>query len=497
MNLYQFLLENHDSRKIAVIENGEQVTYGELFEIAEGVANSLKTLGVLFQDRVGILANNSAFWIASYLGILKIGAVATPFPSHLITDDLSKFAQIIQCQVFCVDGHLSKFSQILPAESRIVIRRRKLADNAQQTYQIAEPNGSCETALVNPKEHLAALMFTSGSSGQPNAVKVLHQNIIANTNSIITYLNLSSEDRMMTVLPFHYCFGTSLLHTHLRVGGSLVINNSIQFVEDMLNDMEHYSCTGFAGVPSIFQQLLRNSSFSRRQFPNLRHVQQAGGKLSETFIRELIAILPSQARLFVMYGQTEATARLSYLPPERLTDKLGSVGRGIAGVKLQVLNSSDNPVQQGEIGEIVAEGENITLGYWLPDAEKKPFCNGKLYTGDLAYTDSEGFIYIVGRASDFIKPSGHRVSAASIETVLLEIPEIVEVAVIGVPHPLMGEAVKAYVVLQNNENLSAEKILNHCKKRLPIHAVPHEIEFMDKLPKNTAGKILKNALRNQ
>lgn len=494
-NLYQYLLENIQPEQTAVIANGTETSYGELLERAEGVAQALKALGVSFQEPVGILAENSTFWIACYLGILKIGAIATPFPSRLLIDDLSKFAQIIQCNTFCVDEHFSRYVRIIPSNSRIVIDRREFTEKANLPYQIAEPNGSCETVAVKPKVDIAALMFTSGSTGQPNAVKVSHQNIIANTNSICTYLDLSSKDRMMTVLPFHYCFGTSLLHTHLRVGASLVINNSIQYVEDVLNEMETFACTGIAGVPSIFQNLLKNSSFPRRRFPNLRHVQQAGGKLADAYIKELLNVLSPETRLFIMYGQTEATARLSYLPPERLSDKLGSIGRGLPGVTLKILDSSDEPVKPGNIGEIVAEGENITLGYWIPDPNKNPFRNGKLYTGDLAYADEEGFIYIVGRASDFIKPNGHRISAATIETILLEIPEIVEVAVIGIPHASMGEAAKAYIVVRNGANCSDEQIFHHCKKRLPAYAVPQEVTFLQSLPKNSAGKILKTELK--
>lgn len=497
MNLYQYLLEHHNPRKIAVIDSGEQITYGELIELAEGIANSLKMLGVLFQDRVGILADNSIFWVASYLGILKIGAIAVPFPSRLVSDDLGKYSQIIQCQAFCVEGLLSKFSNILSAGSRIVVRTYKRAGKIEQIDKVAEPSGLCPTEAMRPKDHLAALMFTSGSIGQPNAVKVSHQNIIANTDSIIEYLHLSPDDRMMTILPFHYCFGTSLLHTHLRVGGSLVINNSIQFAEDMLNELDTFNCTGIAGVPSIFQNLLRNSSFPHRQFYSLRHIQQAGGKLPDTYIKELLSVLPSHIQVFIMYGQTEATARLSYLPPERLIDKIGSIGCGIPKVILKVLNIHGEQVKPGDIGEIVASGESVTPGYWLPDPNKNPFRDNLLFTGDLAYTDNEGFIYIVGRISDFIKPSGHRVSTASIESVLLEIPEIVEVAVIGIPNSLVGEAAKAFVIAKNKEILSSEDILNYCKKRLPSYAVPHQIEFVESLPKNTAGKILKNILKTE
>ena len=177
---------------------------------------------------------------------------------------------------------------------------------------------------------------------------VSHGNILANTESIINCLDLTGNDRIMTVLPFHYCFGTSLLHTHLRVGGSLVVDSRFLYPEVILQRMVDAGCTGFAGVPSHFQILLRNSSLRKKTFPCLRYVQQAGGALASAFIRDLREALP-ETKIFIMYGQTEATAR-SYLPPEYLEDKIGSIGRGIPGVKLTVVDAAGQEVRPGETG---------------------------------------------------------------------------------------------------------------------------------------------------
>ena len=176
---------------------------------------------------------------------------------------------------------------------------------------------------------------------------VSHRNIVANTTSIIQYLGLTKEDRIMAVLPFYYCFGTSLLHTHLRVGGSIVIDDRFMFPDKVLNRMQETRCTGFAGVPSHFQILLGRSSLREVRLPSLRCVQQAGGRLAGRFIHELVQALPG-AQMFVMYGQTEATARLSYLPPDMLGTKLGSIGKGIPGISLKVLDHEGQPVRPGE-----------------------------------------------------------------------------------------------------------------------------------------------------
>jgi long-chain acyl-CoA synthetase len=258
--------------------------------------------------------------------------------------------------------------------------------------------------------------------------------------------------------------------------------------------MDRLACTGFAGVPASFQHLLRRSSLPRRHFPHLRYVQQAGGRLPDTLIKEFVAAQP-HVQFFAMYGQTEATARLSYLPPERLNDKLGSIGRGIPGVSLKVCNAAGEPVAPGELGEIVAEGENIALGYWTPDPAKAPFRDGKLYTGDMARVDDEGFIFIADRVGDFIKPNGHRISSREIEEVLAQLPDIVEVAVVGMPHPELGEAARAFVVVRKNSALSSKQILDYCKDKLASYSIPRDIVFMTALPKNESQKVLKKELK--
>jgi long-chain acyl-CoA synthetase len=496
MNVYDYLLANAKKENLAIVSRKEQVTYEELIARAESIAFALRQCGVQEGERVAILAENSAFWVASYLGILKIGAIATPFPSRLTVEQCRTLIEMVQCSVFCVDqSRFSKCAAAIPAQSKIVAAHSNMAKLPSQNYEILQSgmNGNSPTTSITTYESLAALMFTSGSTGQPNAVKVSHLNIIANTESILTYLGLQSDDKMLVVLPFDYCFGASLLHTHLRIGGTLVINTSFVYLEDVIRDLEYYECTGFAGVPTTYQHLLRRSSFPHREFPHLRHAQQAGGKLANVFIKEFITHV-TQVQFFVMYGQTEATARLSYLQPEHLRDKIGSIGRGIPGVTLQVFDQVGNPVVPGEEGEIVAEGENIALGYWVPDPQKQNFRPGKLYTGDLATVDTDGFIYLTGRLSDFIKPRGYRISCREIEEVLVEMPEVVEAAVVGIPSLELGEAPKAYIVAKDGSRISAEQVRDYCRSKLPLYAIPCEIEFLSELPKSSSQKILKKLL---
>lgn len=502
-NVAEFLLRDNDPERIALRFVSRDFSYGELERAASAVADYLHDVGGIKGDRVLLIGDNSFFWVASYIGTLVAGLVSVPLPVNVSLQVLDQIIQTTGAKIaFIQAGQAKKIGKHLqglhlttdrPAPAIAGVASQKVFSEAGPDYQ----NPHIVPAGVQP-EDLAALMFTSGSTGKPRGVMVSHANIIANTASIVEYLDLGEKDRIMTVLPFHYCFGTSLLHTHLKVGGSLVIDSRFMYPEAILQRMIETECTGFAGVPSHFQILLRNSSLRKNHFPSLRYIQQAGGHLAPCFIRELRDALPD-TRLFIMYGQTEATARLSYLSPELLESKLGSIGKGIPGVKLYVLNAAGADVRPGEVGEIVAEGKNITLGYYRdPDETAHSFRNGKLHTGDLATVDEDGFIYVVDRAKDFLKCGGIRTSCRQIEETLLESEDLLEAAVIGVGDDVLGEAVKAFVVPRKKTAQDLEDHLRaFCKKRLPVPLVPREIVVVAALPKNSAGKVLKQNLKSQ
>jgi acyl-CoA synthetase (AMP-forming)/AMP-acid ligase II len=335
----------------------------------------------------------------------------------------------------------------------------------------------------------AALMFTSGSTSRPKVVRVTHRNIQANTESIVSFLELAPTDRVLVVLPFFYCYGASLLHTHLRVGGSVVLCNSFAFPEVAVDMLEREECTVLAGVPSTFQLLLRATSFPRRDLPHLRLVQQAGGRLAPTLVEELADAKP-RARLFVMYGQTEATARLSYLPPALLRTKAGSIGKGIPGVELRVLDEAGDPVPPGVRGEIFARGDNISPGY-LGDEEASAerFTDGGLRTGDLGVVDEDGFIYLVGRREDFIKSWGHRVSAQEVEACALGLGSVLAAAAVGVPDDQAGEAIVLLVEPKPGVPVTREEVARHCRMRLPSYMAPRSVQVVDQLPVTANGKI--------
>lgn len=487
LNTSDYLLENAGQDRVVLVNGGERYTFGQLRSAAGRLAAELAALDLPPGSRVGVLGPNSFFWVAAYLAVMKLHHVAVPFSDKLAADDICRNAGIAGCAAFLVDRHVAhRFSAAL-GDSLPVLTDEALRSSKEPYWPSAVP--------VDPNAD-AVLMFTSGTTSKPKAVRLTHRNIQANTDSIITYLQLRNQDRVLVILPFFYCYGASLLHTHLRQGGCVVLCNSFAFPETALNLLEREACTVFAGVPSSFQLLLRASTFAQRALPSLRLIQQAGGKLPPVLIEELMAAKPS-AKLFVMYGQTEATARLSYLPPDKLWEKSGSIGKGIPGVELRVLNESRERVSPGERGEIYATGANISPGYYEdPEGSAAKFTPHGLRTGDLAVVDEDGYIFIVDRRDDFIKSWGHRISSQEVEAAALHMEQLVSVAAIGVPDDEAGEAVTLFATVRPGADVSSDEVLAVCRRYLPKYMVPRSVTILDALPLNANGKIAKPQLRD-
>jgi long-chain acyl-CoA synthetase len=485
MNIGHLLLSHADASRVAIVDGERTFTYGELREAVVRLARELSAGPTGAGDRVGIVARNSFFWIAAYLATLYSGRVAVPFPTTVTADEARRQTAWVDARtVFVERAQKRRFAPLLAEVTAI-----------DDSALIGSDADLAEWAPIDvTRDTDAVLQLTSGTTSAPKAVRVSHGNIAANTSAIVEYLGLQEDDRMLVILPFSYCFGASLLHTHLQVGGSMALCHTLTFPETVVEAIEAHACTGFAGVPSTYQLLLRASSLGSRPLRSLRHLQQAGGKLPPALVDELVAA-QAGARVFVMYGATEATARLSYLPPEDIQRRRGSVGRGVPGQPLRVVDDNDEAVAPGVVGEIVAAGPSITKGYWNdPQATAEKYRGGLLRTGDLATVDEDGYVYIVDRIADFIKSWGFRVSSQEIEEVALAIPGVVSAAAIGVPDDAAGEAIALFVVASDGE-LEPDMVLAALRARLSKHMVPQQVRIVAELPLNANGKLVKSRLR--
>ncbi len=482
MNAFDYFFEKTSALEKPFLGGREETSFRDLYGSSLALASWIeKEVGR--NKNIVLLSPNNLFFITAYLAIIKSGNICIPLDPQTERDNFSYISNLTEPALIFVTSQIEKK---LDLQGTPCIYPDSLQGLSASVTLKPEPGFDSEAC--------AEIIFTSGSTGKPKGVMISHRNLIANTGSIIEYLRLSTDDRMLVVLPFYYCYGLSLLHTHLRAGGSVILNNSFIFLGGIIRDLKEHNCTGFAGVPSHFQILLRKSdSFRETKFPELRYVTQAGGKLPPIFIDEFRSSFPDVI-FYVMYGQTEATARLSYLPPELYEQKKGSMGRGIPGVELRVVDDKGAAVKPGETGEVIARGDNIMMGYFNDEeGTAGALREGWLYTGDLGTVDDDGYIYLTARKKEIIKVRGKRISPKEIEAVILELKEVIDCTIEGIEDEIEGEMLKAVVVIrkERNNNITAESIKEHCSRKLALFKVPNLYELQEELTISATGKKIK------
>ena len=517
--IHKFLQETAYKKpdKLAIIQGQRRVTYGELDIGVSQLASFLINGEVKVGDRVCIMSDGSPEYVISYFGAQKAGGISVSINPQSSTHELKWiFSNCLPVFLIVERKYLKSVLEAIDEEtslkSIIVIGDRSIEESLPLSNNKAKiPSHinilTIKTALerrsINKSfpsldgENIASIIYTSGTTGRSKGVTLSHGNYVYNANSIIKYLSLTMDDSVMVVLPFFYSYGASLLTTHIMVGGLLVLENSFMYPNVILDKMVSENVTGFAGVPSTYAILLNRSNIRNYRFPKLRYMTLAGGPMSPKHVRELAEVLPG-TEIFIMYGQTEATARLTYLRPQDLFRKPGSIGKAIPGVEIELVKENGELAKEGEDGEIVAKGGNVMVGYWKNQEETdKVLRNGKLHTGDIAKADDEGYIYITSRRSDMIKSGSHRISPKEIEEVIIEMPEIHEVVVVGVDDDILGDAIKAIVVLKDGCRLETKEVQRHCKQNLAPFKIPKEVVFVDELPKTSSGKVQKYLLRKE
>jgi len=484
MNFANYLLNSSQNKpQTLLFSRAEQISHHDVCINVNRLASSI--IGKIgTKKNVFLLADNNQFFVISYLAIMRSGNVVVPIDTKAPEKDLAYYADICDfAMAFVQEKYAAKMRSLMP----------NLESVTDKTYLFL-PGGASSLPETSDEE-LAAIIFTSGSTGKKKGVVLSHGNFIANTASILEYLELKATDRVCVVLPFYYCYGLSLLHTHIKAGGSVVLS-SHPFIGGALRDIDEFKCTGFAGVPSTFQILIANTKFLTEKLPTLRYITQAGGKLPNKFIKMIAESFPGK-KFFVMYGATEATARMSYLPAELCLNKLGSIGKGIPGVKLKVV-AEGRDVQSGEVGEIIASGKNIMHGYYKdPQGTNEVLIDGWYHTGDLGTVDEDGFIYVVGRSKNIIKCGGFRVSPFEIEEEIYKLPEVEDVVVIGKEDNILGEAVIAFIRSSTSDPTALQKTIQElCRRVFPSHKIPREVHILKELPLNSSNKVDREKLKH-
>jgi len=457
---------------------GQTLSGKEVPGLIVGFAAGFLSAGLQADDRVLISCGLSPASTLAYLGAMYAGLVPVLVDERaLATSGESILARARGKAVWVAKGVHCDWA------------RKNSVTQIDGNFD-ARPANSLRPAPCT-EEDLAVLMPTSGSTGVPQLVMVSHGNLRANTEAIVRSQRLGSDEMAMLIMPVSYCFGASVMHSHLYQGGGVVFDSRFMFPDKVLRAINTSGCTTFAGVPAVYNILLRRSNLRSIQLPELRRFLQAGGALAPESVREMHNIVPT-AEFFVMYGQTEATARISFVQPDRLGEKLGSVGLSMDNLMIRIVDDEGRELPPGQTGEIKVRGPSVCSGYFDDrEATERKFGDGWLKTGDFACRDDEGYLWIKGRTSEFIKIRGVRVSLGEVETKVAAVPGVYECAATATRHPEAGEALALFIVADDGASTVAERV----RRALPSQWTCVSVRVVPELPKTENGKIARSQLR--
>ncbi|KKG77925.1 MULTISPECIES: class I adenylate-forming enzyme family protein [Methanosarcina] len=461
-------------QSIALEDSKNSVSYGCLEKDISDIALYLKDFK---RSRFTILAESGIQYIKLLLGVYRSENIAIPLPIEFPRFNLERILDSAHVNnIITTDTQYSRFGKnFFERFGTVIVTYNDMSVNILRKDIKDETN--------NPE--LRLVLYTSGTTGTPKGVMLSDRNLIANGESIIGVLGITSEDKGALVISPHHAFGNSILNSHLMAGGSIRIG-TMNFMNSVFN-LIGSGVSIFYGVPSTYRMLLKYPDSFRQAFTGVRTAASAGGGMDKSIVKEIRELAP-WLEILPMYGQTEATARLAYVPAEDVDKFIDTIGKAIPGVTLDVFDSECRSVEPNIEGELVARGENILLGYLGDEiATKSKVVNGWLHTGDLAQKLPNGYIRLLGRKDDIIKIGDHRVNPREIERYIEENNRVSRVFVVPVSHELMGTAISLMVMPA--EGTEIEALYAFCRKNFPGYLCPREILFIDHIPLSENGKI--------
>lgn len=508
MLVHKFLEDSarHFVEKVALICDDQRLTYHEIDQRCNRVANFLVEAGIRKGDRVAVYFDNRVEAVIAIFAILKAGG------AFVVLNRTTKYKKLCyvlnNCQAVAIftdaqaAGEFAQLSSDVPSLKCVVCcgayvkglsARFFSFEEILQDYPADKPAVSCIDV------DLAALIYTSGSTGSPKGVISTHLNIVSAATSITQYLSNENTDIILNVLPLSFDYGLYQLLMAFKFGGTLVLEKSFLYPMVIIKKLIEESVTGFPIVPTMSALLLRMHELKSYEFKSLRYITNTGAHLPISHIKKLRQIFP-HTKIYCMYGLTECK-RVSYLEPDQIDAHPGSVGRGMPNEEVYLVDENNQRIENGAIGELVVRGSNVMKGYWgLPLETAEVFRPGRspwetvLYTGDLFRQDEDGYLFFVGRKDEIIKCRGEKVSPKEVENVIYNMDNVVEVVVVGIEDRLLGEAIKAYVVCKDYARVTERDVKKQCLKYLEDYMIPRFVEFRKELPKNPSGKIDKKRL---
>ena len=474
--------------KVALACGEQRLTYREMDAASTQLASTLRRRGVARGDRVVVFAENSPLAAISFWAALKADAVVSMINAGTRAEKLAWLLENCRATALIASPQLEATARAAAAKSRWL----------KCVLFSAEPGGDAPPPRRNIDIDLAMIIYTSGSTGEPKGVMLTHRNVLAAAESISGYLGLAEDEVILGALPLSFDYGLYQMLMAFRAGARLVLEKSFAFPAQILQDVARERVTALPGVPTMFATF---ADMDLREFDlsSIRIVTNTAAALPHKHVVFLAQLFP-KARIFSMYGLTECK-RCTFLPPEDLLRKPGSVGIAIPNTELWLVDENDRRVGPGVTGQLVIRGATVMRGYWeKPEETAQRLRPGPLpgeqvlYTGDLCRLDEDGYLYFVARMDDVIKSRGEKVAPREVENALAEIEGVREAAVIGVPDEILGAAVQAFVAPRKGARLVEGELLKECRRRLEPFMVPKSIAILESLPRTGNGKIDKAAL---
>lgn len=491
--------------RTALICDGRSYAFGELLDASQRMAGALRRHGIARGDRVAIQLENSWACVTAVFGTLFAGGVFVLINPQTRASKLEFILRDCGARALITESSLEQvYLEALRGleQPPAVLCSGKCSGPAEPLEAaLAAEQPLVETVPVIPLD-LAAIIYTSGSTGTPKGVMQTHQAMVFTAGSLIEYLRLGQDDKILCVLPLSFDYGLYQLLMAVALGACLVLERSFTFLGQILGRMRDEQVTVLPGVPTIFATLLTAHRRAALSFPSVTRVTNTAAALPDEFTGGLQEIFPN-ALIYKMYGLTECK-RVSYLEPELIDVKPGSVGKAIPGTEVYLLSTEGKSVPPGEVGILHVRGPHVMAGYWnRPDLTDEMLKPGKLpgervlCTHDLFRMDDQGYLYFVGRTDDIIKTRGEKVSPVEVENALHRIAGVREAAVIGIPDALLGQAIHAYVVTDAAAGLTAESLRTQSAAYLESYMVPAQVILCDSLPRSPNGKVNKRQLMSE
>lgn len=491
-------------RRVAMHCHGKDLTYAELNQRVSRLANSMLELGLRKSDRIAILAQNCTPYLEVCLASAKIGVVTIPLNARLKESELKYIIDDGRTKILFVSPDFLEPTASVRDESSTIEHCICIGQDSPGTkdYETMLAEASPEEPVSQVTESdVICQIYTSGTTGRPKGAMLTHRNVLSNAMCCCLEQEIQPLDNILMALPLFHVAGYTLSMGALLAGGKLTIHQSFN-PQEVLRSMAEDRITHAPLVPVMINFLLSVPDVGGYDFTSLKYIVYGASPITSGLMSKAIGAF--KCGFIQGYGLTEAAAFVSLLraddhvvegTPEQIK-RLTSIGKEILGTEVKVADEYGREVQPGELGEILARGDNIMQGYWkLPHETEQTLRDGWLHTGDMATVDEDGYIYILERKKDMIISGGENIYPREIESVLVEHPAITDAAVIGVPDDVWGEAVKAVVVIKEGEKATEVEIIQFCASRLAGYKKPKTVEFTAELPRNPMGKVLKRVLR--